>query len=113
MRRLLLLLLVPLFAACWPFIVADGAFRVSGEVVTSASAPPQCLLRLLSPQRRDIPLQTIPISGRFLETFMVAPTRETYIVEVFCDGKPIRVVSLNYGTDVTYAVPIDLGRLVL
>lgn len=101
-------------SGCLPLLgIGDGAFRVAGEVVSESGAPVSCELRLLGGSLNSRVLQTLNVNGSFVETFMVPPDRDTYQVDLFCKGKVVRSVTVKYGSEVRYATPVKIGRIVL
>ena len=90
----------------------DGAFRVKGELVTQSGAPASCQLHLLNASGLGR-IQTRDVKGPFLTTFTVAPWDGEYDLRLSCSGVPDRARRINYGSEVNYEEPVDLGRVVL
>ena len=94
--------------ACAP-VGGDGAFRVEGEIVGVSDA---CDLAVFRGSERE-PIDRQKVSGAFLETFVVAPTPQTYRVDLRCRGEVVRSLRVDYQGPATYRVPASLGRVIL
>jgi hypothetical protein len=103
-----LTLLVVATAACIP-IAADGAFRAQGDILSSAS----CELQLFASNGGAEPIERVKVAGAFQETFVVAPYRSTYRLDLLCNGAVQRSLAVDYGGTVTYEKPVQFGKVAL
>jgi hypothetical protein len=82
----------------------DGAFRIAGTAPKNSV----CELRLLSNEGRLLRTSKLK-PGNFTDSFTVAPSSQTYRLQAYCNGKTVKEAIIEYGKDVTYDKPYNMG----
>ncbi len=93
------LVLPSALGGCFLLVAGDGAFIVKGQVPAEAVPAGNCEVRLADAEAKVV-FETRKVAGVFAVTFVVSPSKSTYVVQQVCDGVVRQIVRVNYGTDV-------------
>jgi hypothetical protein len=116
MNRALLLILMAAISlnlySCYLLGPADGAFRVTGTIVSEGRNPlNNCSLELQDNKGVPTLNGSIPTKGEITHLFVVAPYKADYWLLLSCPGYYSRKIPVSYGKDASPAKPLDLERI--
>ena len=114
-KRFLLVLMAAIsfsLYSCYLFGPADGAFRVSGTIVSEAGNPlNNCSLELQDKNGVPTLNGALPTKSEIEHLFVVAPYQADYWLLLSCPDYETRKIAVSYGKTVSPAKPLDLGRI--
>ncbi len=111
----ILMTVIPLvLSSCYLFGPADGAFRVSGTVISETREPLEnCSMELQD--KRGVVLGGGPrrTESEIDILFVVAPYKADYWLLLSCPDYDTKKIPVSYGKDASPMKPLKLGEIVM
>lgn len=98
-----------LIASCFPFVVADGFFSVSGEILNDKNEHLNNCSIELHTLNSSTAFDSSTVKSKFQRTFVVAPYRNAFNLLIKCPEYKDYKIIVDYGGSVTYSKPLTLG----
>jgi hypothetical protein len=103
-------LVIAVQAGCAYLVPGDGGFQIAGSLPAAVGI---CDLMLLHESGHETTLAQRKVSGRFKSSFVVAPYRADYRVDLLCAGHNRVLTTVRYGREVKPGELVDLGEISL
>jgi hypothetical protein len=116
MRSVFLMILtiaiLPSLCSCYLFSPADGAFKVSGTIVSEVRKPiDNCSLELQDEKGVTTLNGSLRTKSEIKTLFVVAPYKADYWLLLSCPGYDTKKIPLRYGKDASPTKSLELGRI--